>query len=339
MVTSATSKWARRLDRAVKDPSVIVPAIRRRLSSPPPPARKPARAATPVGNPVGAAAPVPDEAPPVDGPERRTLMTAALDLTGLGLEIGPSHRPLLPKREGYNIRVADHLDQAGLKAKYNGIRATDGIEEVDYVLTGSRLVTTITDERFDYIIASHVLEHTVCLVSFLQDCGELLKPEGKISFAIPDRRFMFDFFRDRTSLARVIERYDSAPEVHSRGSVIDHHLNVVAKAGKISWWAGYEGPFKDVHSLAEAIERGKIAAGGEYVDVHNWVFTPNHLRLLLVDLYDLGLITLREDAFEPSRGSEFYLVLSQAGKGSKESRHELRQAAAREAREIDYTFE
>jgi SAM-dependent methyltransferase len=257
-------------------------------------------------------------------------MTGSLDLTGLGLEIGPSHRPLLPKREGFNIRTADHLDQAGLKAKYEGVRPTEGIEEVDYVLTGSRLVTTI-DDRFDYIIASHVIEHTVCLVSFLQDCGKLLKPGGKLSLAVPDRRFMFDFFRDRTALARVIEVYDAGPEVHSRGAAIDYHLNVVSRGGTISWWQGAGGAFKDVHGIAEANDRGKEAADGQYVDVHNWVFTPNHLRLLLSDLYDLGLIELREDAFVPTRGSEFFLTLSESGQGPSESRNELRRAAAREA--------
>jgi SAM-dependent methyltransferase len=313
------------VNRAVKDPSVVLPAIRRRL--------RPAPAAAPVPAPAPAAPPAKPRADaPVDGVERRDLMTKALDLKGLGLEIGPSHRPLLPKRNGYDIRVADHLDQAGLKAKYDGIRATDGIEVVDYVLTGSRLVPTI-DDKFDYIIASHVLEHTVCLVSFLQDCGELLKPGGKLSLAVPDRRYMFDFFRDRSTLPRVVEIYDARTEVHSRGSVIDHHLNVVSKGGRISWWNGAEGEFKNVHGLPEALQRGKLAEAGEYVDVHNWVFTPNHLRLLLSDLYDLGLITLREDTFVNTRGSEFFLTLSPAGRGPKESRNELRAAMAREAKE------
>ena len=267
---------------------------------------------------------------PVTGLERRALMTSALDLEGLGLEIGPSHRPLLPKHEGFNVRTADHLDQAGLIAKYDGIRPTEGIEEVDYVLSGSRLVTTI-DDKFDYIIASHVIEHTVCLISFLQDCGKLLKPGGKLSLAVPDRRFCFDFFRERSTITRLIERYDAGPEVHSRGAVIDYHLNVVSKAGKVSWWKGADGAFADVHGLAEANEQGKVAADGQYVDVHNWIFTPNHLRLLLSDLYDLGLVTLREDAFVSTRGPEFFLTLSESGPGPTETRNELRLAAAREA--------
>jgi hypothetical protein len=38
---------------------------------------------------------------------------AHADLTGLGLEIGPSYNPLLPKSEGYRVRTADHLDATG----------------------------------------------------------------------------------------------------------------------------------------------------------------------------------------------------------------------------------
>ena len=32
----------------------------------------------------------------------------------LGLEIGPSHNPLVTKSDGYNIRIVDHDDKKGL---------------------------------------------------------------------------------------------------------------------------------------------------------------------------------------------------------------------------------
>lgn len=31
-----------------------------------------------------------------------------------GLEIGPSHSPVVPKKEGYHVETVDWLDQAGL---------------------------------------------------------------------------------------------------------------------------------------------------------------------------------------------------------------------------------
>jgi SAM-dependent methyltransferase len=254
-------------------------------------------------------------------------MTDHIDLKGLGLEIGPSHRPLLPKRNGYNIRTADHLDQAGLIAKYSGVREVGGIEEVDYVLTGSRLTTAIHDQ-FDYIVASHVLEHTVCLVSFLQDAQELLRPGGVLSLALPDRRFSFDRFRERTSLGRVIDVYRAAPQVHTEGSVVEYYINVVRKGESISWAVRAPGEYANVHSLAQARSYSAKAIAGEYVDVHNWVFTPNHFRLLIEDLYTLGLIRLREASFHNTVGSEFFVTLTPEGAGPQMDRHELMRLSA-----------
>ncbi len=297
-------RTAKRVAGLIRHPSRVVPAVRRRLR----PRSKP-RAPRP--------------------PSRFGLITGPLNLGGLGLEIGPSWRPLLPKAKGYDVRVADHLDQAGLVAKYDGVRPTDAIEPVDYVLTGPRL-TDVIDERFDWIVGSHVLEHTICLVSFLRDTETLLRPGGVLSLAVPDRRYCFDRFRDRTSLGRVIDVFRAAPTVHSEGSVLEHNLVSVEKGGSISWDAAHTGTFRQSHTLDEAREQAAIAASGEYIDVHSWVFTPNHLRLLLVDLYALGLIGLREVAFHETVGSEFYIALSPEGRGPRLSRIELVRLAALE---------
>lgn len=262
-------------------------------------------------------------------PPRFDLITRPINLGGLGLEIGPSWRPLLPKAGGYNVRVADHLDQAGLIAKYDGVRPTKAIEPVDYVLTGPRLTDSI-DAQFDWIVGSHVLEHTVCLITFLRDAEALLRPGGVVSLAVPDRRFCFDRFRERTGLGRVIDVFHGTSTVHTEGSVVEAYLNKVAKGGSISWDADKHGRFRPLHTLEESREMGALAAGGEYVDVHEWVFTPNHLRLMLSDLHALGFIGLRELAYHPTVGSEFYLALSREGPGPDLTRDELLRLSALE---------
>lgn len=298
-------RWmAKRVAGLMRHPARVGPAVRRRVRPPSP-------------------APAPRQL------SRFDLITGPLNLGGLGLEIGPSWRPLLPKAKGYHVRVADHLDQVGLVAKYDGVRPTDAIEQVDYVLTGRGLADAI-DERFDWIVGSHVLEHTVCLVTFLRDSETLLRPGGVVSLAVPDRRYCLDRFRDRTSLGRVIDVFRAGPAVHSEGSVLEFHLGVVAKGGSISWDAAQTGTFRQRHTLEEAREQAAIAAGGEYVDVHNWVFTPNHLRLLLVDLYALGFIGLQEVAFGETVGSEFYIALSRDGREHGPSRDALVRLAALE---------
>jgi len=209
------------------------------------------------------------------------------------------------------------------------VRPTQAIEPVDYVLTGPKLTDTI-DERFDWIVGSHVLEHTVCLITFLRETEALLRPGGVLSLAIPDRRYCFDRFRERSSLGRVIDVFRADRLVHTEGSVLEYHLNSVAKGGSISWDATKAGTFRRLHTTEEGRERAVQASGGEYVDVHNWVFTPSHLRLLLVDLQTLGFIGLREFAFHETVGSEFYLGLSSDGQGPALTREELVRLSALE---------
>src|SRR5207344_14258 len=101
----------------------------------------------------------------------------------------------------------------------------------------------------------------------------LLRPGGILSLAVPDRRYCLDRFRDRTSLGRVIDVFRSSRAVHSEGSVLEFYLDVVTKGDSISWDATHTGTFRQLHTLDEAREQAGIAAAGEYVDVHNWVFT------------------------------------------------------------------
>jgi len=37
-----------------------------------------------------------------------------IDKNGHGVEIGPSHSPVAPKRAGYKVHIIDHLDREGL---------------------------------------------------------------------------------------------------------------------------------------------------------------------------------------------------------------------------------
>lgn len=299
-----------RTARLVREPQRIRPALARRLDPPEPPAPPPA-------------------AVRLSRPRRLELITRDLDMSGLGLEIGPSHNPLLRKAEGYDVRIADHLDRAGLIAKYDGVRPTERIEDVDYVLAPGRLTDSIPD-TFDYVLASHVAEHTVCLVSFLRDCEALLRPGGRVSLALPDKRFCFDRMRERTSLGRVIDTFRAAPSVHTYGSVIEHNLNMVTKDGAVAWFDGAPGALHFRLPLHIVRERASHAESGEYVDTHNWVLTPHHFRLLVLDLFTLGLTGLRELSFHDTVDHEFFITLAVDAPGPCLSRAELASRSAAE---------
>lgn len=113
-----------------------------------------------------------------DALPRNHKVMLELDAKGLGLEIGPSFNPVAPKRAGYKVHILDHLDADGLRKKYPHLKP-ENIEEVDFVWHGEPLAELIGQTGvYDWIVASHVIEHVPDLITFLQQCAQLLKPTG-----------------------------------------------------------------------------------------------------------------------------------------------------------------
>lgn len=86
-----------------------------------------------------------------------------------------------------------------------------------------------------------------------------------------------------------------------------------------------------MHSLEQAKQAIRdVGERGSYLDVHEWCFTPTSFRLMMRDLFELGFIQLKELAFHPSQGSEFYIALSRAGVLPPGTRLDLLQEVLRE---------
>ena len=217
------------------------------------------------------------------------------------------------------------LDRDGLVAKYREFKqySADDIEDVDYVISAGVSMSDFVQERFDLVLASHVLEHSISLIDFVNDCTNLLAPNGVVSLVVPDHRYCFDRFRERSSIGRVIDTSINPPPVHTVGTLTEFSLNAVKHRGTTSWSAGHTGRYRFAHDLDAAKANAAKAGSDVYIDVHNWVFSPNHLRLMLQDLYSLGLISVREAAFQDTIGHEFFLNLTIDGPGTGLTREEL----------------
>lgn len=269
---------------------------------------------------------------------RRCALTSVDAAEPTILEIGPAHNGIFPKREGYRTRTVDYLDRDGLVERYRDFEqySPDDIEVVDYVLAPGAALSEAIPDRFDLVMASHVLEHTTSMIDFLVECRRLLAPGGVVALVVPDHRYCFDRFRERSSLARVIDAHAAPPTVHTIGAVIEEKLNASRHRGTTAWMPGHRGDYELIFGAQEARQHGEEARRGErYIDTHNWVCTPHHLRLLLQDLHDLELTDLRETSFHDTVRHEFFLNLSVDGPGSRLSREELLVLSDDERRSLD----
>lgn len=265
---------------------------------------------------------------------RQDKVVANLDLDGAGLEIGPSFAPFLPKKDGYNIKIADHLGTEALKAKYasRGV-PIDRIEDVDYDLSGTSLAVAVPRNSFDYVIASHVIEHVPDLITFLAEIWTVLKPGGVLSLVVPDKRFCFDRFRPIAGVGAVIDAHAERRDKPSPGAVAEGLLNYVFNLEDKRIWpvdAPDQTRFRYNHDIAG---RAMVRAPSAYMDCHVWTYTPLNLLLLVLDLSALGFFAfapLPSFNTDPERG-EFYLSLEKAEEAARFDRPALCRLAFAEA--------
>lgn len=292
---------------------------------------RPHRAIAFLRSKLGASTP-PAAREPSAPPDRREIVRSFIDPARPGLEIGPSHLPICPKSEGYQVEIVDHLSAEGLRQKYTGHGVNlDAIEPVDHIWHGESYAE-LTGRKgwYSWIVASHLVEHTPDLVGFLQSCEEVLTDDGVLALVIPDKRFCFDYLRARSSLAAVIDAHEAKRTNHTVGTAVDYFLNVCRIEPKHWWTDASVDTLSFIHGIEDGNRVSAALRAGEFVDLHSWCFTPSSFRLVVSDLYDLGLTKLRETQFVDTIGLEFFVGLSKSGKGYQESRMDMAVRAAKE---------
>lgn len=243
--------------------------------------------------------------------DRKEIITALIDKNGLGLEVGPSHDPVTPKSAGYNVHIVDHLSQQDLKKKYKGHGVNlENIEPVDFVWRGETLRDLLnTSQSYDWIIASHVIEHVPDLIKFMNDCKEILKPGGVISLAIPDQRYCFDCLRSTSSTGDVLQAYLDGRTRLTAGQIFDSFSFASQIEGSIAWNQKTVGKIDFLHADGfAALTLKNYIESNDYLDAHAWVFTPHSFRLIINDLTALGYLRMREESFTPTIGCEFFVA-------------------------------
>ncbi len=253
-------------------------------------------------------------------PEQETWLATIDATTMTGLEIGPLNKPRFSKAE-YRVKYVDHAHREDLVASYtdNAGMSTelDNIVDVDYVWDGlTSLLTSVgPDAPFDFVFASHVVEHVPNLVGWLREVGEVLAHGGRLYLAIPDKRLCFDVNRAVSGMSDVMDAYLRGLRAPSHRQIWDFHSNMIA-VDPAAMWAGtvnYDGQLRtDLEPDQWALELCERSnQPGEYVDSHCWVFTPTSFLRLYQRLVSLDLVDYSIAAFVPSQPGtiEFRVVL------------------------------
>ncbi len=117
------------------------------------------------------------------------------------MEIGALLNPMpLPKAS--EILFSDILTPEELERAYPGSLVPD-------IISDSERFPTLADGQFDFVVANHVLEHLSDPIRALKEWHRILRDNGLLMMALPDKRFTFDHGRQRTSLAHLVSDHNS----------------------------------------------------------------------------------------------------------------------------------
>jgi len=241
---------------------------------------------------------------------RKAKILLGIDFTKeRGLEIGPLANPLVLKTEG-EILYLDHTDAESLKLKYAKADCVEKnqIVQVDRICPDGDLKTALAnDAPFDYILASHVVEHVPDPLSWLNDLASLLKEGGTLRLVIPDHRFTFDILRRPTALSEFITYSAQKLKLLSSMAIADSLfyscLNPRAWGPDVSLTRTY-----DFHTVQQKIKSSLTS--NDYIDEHNSVFDASSFLRLMIDLCTENLIPyFCREFFDTQFGSVEFIVI------------------------------
>jgi len=240
-----------------------------------------------------------------------------------GLEIGALAAPRVTKDQG-RIFYVDHAGTEALRRKYEDDpdmkNRLHEIVEVDYVVGDNQGIheVLVQDAPFDYVIASHLIEHIPDPISWLADVAKVLRSDGILSLVVPDKRYCFDVNRRTTDISEWVDAYLRQLQRPSFKQVYDFiSKEISGKVDTAAVWAGtvdYTGVVRsdvadpDVAAMNLCRE---VQHSDEFVDVHCSVFTPDSFLVLFEKLARLGLIEFEIAYFAPTELNtlEFYVSL------------------------------
>lgn len=204
------------------------------------------------------------------------------------LEIGPWHTPFF---SGSNVKYFDVINSDGLRKKANKFDLPiDHVpEKIDFVCPDGSW--ECVEEKFDLIYSSHVIEHQTDYIRHLQDVEAHISPGEAYVLVIPDKRYCFNYYDPETTLEDVLTAYLEKRNRHSieallRGVSATHN-------DALQHWNGKHGCRKkysksDINRIANECFK---SLKGEYIDAHEWFFTPDSFSEIINQLLDLGLLS------------------------------------------------
>jgi SAM-dependent methyltransferase len=154
---------------------------------------------------------------------------AARFLHGLGIEVGPLHVPIEVDKRCCRVKYVDRLTAEEVKIRFPELKDEDIIFPdiiFDVALDG---LAPIADESLDFVIASHLHEHVPNPLGLIKECYRVLRNNGVLYLAVPDKDYTFDRDRQITPLSHLIKDMENNTTAVDEEHLVDWVTNANKK--------------------------------------------------------------------------------------------------------------
>jgi predicted SAM-dependent methyltransferase len=216
------------------------------------------------------------------------------------LEIGALDHPIISSKDKNNY-FADHFLYNDLIKKYKKRRLSTKLNYQKFAPVDMKLDSILNTKKkynFDYVVASHFLEHYPNPIHFLRKISHHIKLNGYLALALPDKRFTFDKNFDSTTYLDWIDWYFSNFKKPKFSNIYNSNLLKNKNSNcEIKQLIAFDDAHRDFSKK-------------EYYDCHVSYFSKNEFISIIKNLFDLNLITFNVvKIFICYTNSEFIVIL------------------------------
>lgn len=170
------------------------------------------------------------------------LITIGTGLRGEGVEFGAGAHPF-PVGAAAKVRFADRASTAELtEREYFG---TSALVPIDFVADFETMQGVPLDSA-DFIIGSHVIEHTTNPLLALRSAYQRLRLGGRLVLVVPDKVATFDKNRDVTPLEHLVADYARPSRGRDFTHYVDFYTNAFPEPDPVK---AAQGPFEAGHDI------------------------------------------------------------------------------------------
>jgi SAM-dependent methyltransferase len=150
-------------------------------------------------------------------------------LVGEGLDLGPWHEPFFSPNG--NTKTVERYSLRDLKVNFADLPVEElaKLQEPDFVCDFDKdFLAEFDDDSYDFIVASHLLEHVAQPFLLVSDIYRVLKNDGILLIALPDLRNTFDNRRIPMDFEHFKKDIKLQIKIDEISHVIDYMSNVLS---------------------------------------------------------------------------------------------------------------